>query len=66
VKPKIRDLLLELGDLRCIARRIPDPAHRGRDRLVTPRGVGLWGIAVDDSTIYWTNISDGTLSAIAR
>lgn len=42
------------------------PRTGGRDRLVTPRGVGLWGIAVDDSTIYWTNISDGTLSAIAR
>jgi len=42
------------------------PRTGGRDRLVTPRGVGLWGIAVDDSTIYWTNISDGTLNAIAR
>jgi hypothetical protein len=42
------------------------PRAGGCDRLVTPRGVGLWGIAVDDSTIYWTNISDGTLSAIAR
>jgi hypothetical protein len=42
------------------------PRTGGRDRLVTPCGIGLWGIAVDAHTIYWTNLSDGTLSAIAR
>lgn len=42
------------------------PRNGGRDRLVTPRDVGLWGIAVDDTAIYWTNLSKGTLSAIAR
>lgn len=42
------------------------PRNGGADRLVTPRDVGLWGIAVDDKAIYWTNLSKGTLSAIAR
>lgn len=38
----------------------------GRARLVTPHGVGLWGLAVDDRAIYWTNLSDGTVNAISR
>jgi hypothetical protein len=38
----------------------------GPDLLVTPRDVGFWGIAVDDKAIYWTNLSKGTLSTIAR
>lgn len=42
------------------------PRGGGRARLVTPRGVGLWRLAVDDRTIYWTNLSDGTVNAIER
>jgi hypothetical protein len=42
------------------------PRNGGDDQLVTPRDVGFWGIAVDDKAIYWTNLSKGTLNAIAR
>jgi hypothetical protein len=42
------------------------PRNGGHDRVMTPRDIGFWGIAVDDHALYWTNLANGTLNTIGR
>jgi hypothetical protein len=49
----------------------PRAIHRitrsGDDKTqITPPGAGNWGVAVDAHNVYWTNLSTGTLNAVAR
>jgi len=42
------------------------PRRGGQVTTLTEGGDGYWGIAVDDTTVYFTNQKTGTVSAVAR
>lgn len=38
----------------------------GNVHMLTEGGVGYWSVAVDDTTVYFTNQACGTVNAVAR